>query len=876
MKINALRMYNVKRFAGRGVAIEGIADGVNVLCAVNEHGKSTSFEALHALFFQPHTGTPDAVRQLRPYSGGNPLVEADITTGAGRFRLTKQFYGGKRASVTDIATGRLLAQADEAEAFIANLIRGGTAGPAGLLWVRQGITGIERRSKSEEDGEKRVRQNLLSSVQGEVEAMTGGRRMAEIIDACGEELDRLVTATGRPKAGGLYEAAIEEHRRLAQEERRLSGEVTALRDALDKRIAALKRLAEIEDPQEAATRRMAIVSAEKAVETARAHGAALAAAAAEAALAHSRRDAAQAAVASFRSAIGDARTLREKIAVTQIRRDDAQARRDAAAGEIERAIAEVDDAEDAEREARDLLSRLDAALAARQAAEQRAETSERLAEAEALRTNIEAGEAAIAMLAIPADAVDQLQSLEISLATMRAAKDATLPTLRMNYAAGNVSPALLDGTPLADAVDHVFADTAHLEIAGFGTLTLRSNRAPEADKALREAEQRHSALLSSLGVASLAEARQRQAAAREKSAELDLLRQGFRHVAPAGLQALREAAARFGEAGTEPHEIKGDPEAARGQVATAAKRVADARSLARATHPLRAAADKAHIDAETAHATQLRELQRVESLIGPEAEWEGRERTLLEVQSQQLAISADAEAKLAALRGGAVDLASAEAALRRMRSVEDAAAQETGRLRETLADLNTQIRMRSNDAVEEAWREAADGLDVATERVKRLETEVALLVRLRDALQASRSKARELYLKPVITELRPLLGLLFDDIAIDFDENTLLPQKIRRNGQDEDVDRLSGGMREQLSVLTRLAFARLLARDGRPAPVILDDALVYSDDDRIERMFDALHRQSRDQQILVFSCRQRAFAKLGGTVLHLEPWQPEA
>ncbi|MGO7580803.1 ATP-binding protein, partial [Rhizobium ruizarguesonis] len=72
---------------------------------------------------------------------------------------------------------------------------------------------------------------------------------------------------------------------------------------------------------------------------------------------------------------------------------------------------------------------------------------------------------------------------------------------------------------------------------------------------------------------------------------------------------------------------------------------------------------------------------------------------------------------------------------------------------------------------------------------------------------------------------------------------------------------------EQLSVLTRLAFARLLARDGRPAPVILDDAIVYSDDDRIERMFDALHSQSRDQQILVFYCRQRAFAKLGGNVL---------
>ena len=28
---------------------------------------------------------------LRPYSGGNPLVEADIETEAGRYRITKQF-----------------------------------------------------------------------------------------------------------------------------------------------------------------------------------------------------------------------------------------------------------------------------------------------------------------------------------------------------------------------------------------------------------------------------------------------------------------------------------------------------------------------------------------------------------------------------------------------------------------------------------------------------------------------------------------------------------------------------------------------------------------------------------------------------------------
>ena len=144
MKITALRLHNVKRFAGRGVALEGIGDGVNVLTEANEYGKSTCFEALHALFFQPHTGTPGDVQKLRPYSGGNPLVEVDIATVEGNYRLTKQYYGGKRAGVTDMATGRLIAQADEAEAFIAKLIQGGTGGPAGLLWVRQGVTGIEK------------------------------------------------------------------------------------------------------------------------------------------------------------------------------------------------------------------------------------------------------------------------------------------------------------------------------------------------------------------------------------------------------------------------------------------------------------------------------------------------------------------------------------------------------------------------------------------------------------------------------------------------------------------------------------------------------------------------------------------------------------
>lgn len=48
-------------------------------------------------------------------------------------------------------------------------------------------------------------------------------------------------------------------------------------------------------------------------------------------------------------------------------------------------------------------------------------------------------------------------------------------------------------------------------------------------------------------------------------------------------------------------------------------------------------------------------------------------------------------------------------------------------------------------------------------------------------------------------------------------------------------------------------------------PIILDDALVNSDDDRIIKMFTALTRVAVDQKIIVFSCLQMAFQDLGGT-----------
>jgi hypothetical protein len=873
VRISALRLHNVRRFGDRGVAIEGIGAGVNVLCAPNEAGKSTSFEALHALFFLDHGKKGKDVQLLRPYSRGNPLVEADVETGAGRFRLRKQFLGAAKASVVDLVTGRLVAQADEAENFIKGLVGGDAMGPAGLLWVRQGITALDEPGRKADEGERALRESLLGSVQGEVEAVTGGRRMSDILAACEGELSALVTETGRPKASGLYFAAIEERDRLRKREAVLAAEVASLRAALDTRAKARRDLAHLEREDEKAARRDAVAKAEEAHAAAKEHEGRLAAAAAEAALAKDRHADAASRFTAYREDLAREEACRRDLLAAARRRDEATGRRDEVRATLDRLRAEGAEAEAEERDARDLLARLDAAMAALTAAKELDGLRARLAEAERVRSVAEERRAALALVRLPADAVDGLQRIEIELAGLRAAEEAGLPAFRIDYAE-DATPARIEGVAVEPGRDHSVRDVARLALPGIGTLTLRSNRPPDANAALGAAEARRTALLAKLGVADIAEARRREADAHEMAAEIARLETELRHLAPEGGARLHEEVAVRARLAAPSEPPPGDAAEARTILTEADTRMKAARSAARATEPLLHDAHDAVVAADTELRTLDAEAARLGERLGPCAERAACESGLGEIEAAARARFEEKTAIADSLRAAAPDLVSATAMLARARSVEEAASREASRLTAELSGFDASIRHHSEDAVEETWRETQEALAAAETRVLAFAREAAVLTRLRGALQAARAEARDLYLEPVLRELKPLLGLLFDGAEIRFDEKTLLPRSITRAGQDEDIDRLSGGMREQLSVLTRLAFARLLARDGRAAPVILDDALVYSDDDRIERMFDALHRQAGGHQIIVFSCRQRAFSMLGGTTLRMIPWEP--
>ena len=217
----------------------------------------------------------------------------------------------------------------------------------------------------------------------------------------------------------------------------------------------------------------------------------------------------------------------------------------------------------------------------------------------------------------------------------------------------------------------------------------------------------------------------------------------------------------------------------------------------------------------------------------------------------------------------APNLDAAQVTLERAKSIMSRADNDRQRIRVELGKLDTMIDLLAGEAVEEELSDVIIRVDDAERVLDELNFEIAVLTKLGAALEGARASARDRYVEPVLLELEPLVRLLWPEAVLRFDAEEVLPAALERAGTEEDFEVLSGGTQEQIALLVRLAFARMLAHGGASAPVILDDAIVFTDDDRIERMFDALTQQAQDIQIIVLSCRQRAFRDLGGWGLEI-------
>jgi hypothetical protein len=860
MKLRAITLNNVRRFT-TPAAITGIGDGLNVLCEPNEHGKSTLFDAVQALFFKPHSSADKEIKALRPHAGGAPEVTIEVETAEGIFQVHKRWTA--KACATVRQNGRLIAQADAAEAWIGQLLGSGTGGPSGLVWVRQGMTALTAGSAREQAAGLEARRDLMSSVSEAVEAMTGGRRMDMALARCKAELSVLATATGQKKAGGPWKSASDRVEALLQTKAELSATAAALHDALDKRKRKTRELAELNAPEAAAARKEQLDAARTAHRDAERHAEINDAGARKVTAARLALEGMQAQLDALRSAVGEC-TEAEKLASTATAaRTQAQRTHEAAHLKLKAALTQLETVQQDLKAAQDTNRQALYQQAARDGARLRSDLEKRIAGAEAARKAMETASAA--RTGPDSAALRKLETLFAAVMTATATRDAMATQLVVTYTAGGDGAVRMGGAALDGGRSYPVPRGAVLDITGIGRVEIRPGADAQDDDAVATAQRALDTALGAVKLPDLAAARDAadaRALAQTRFGEGKALLDGL---APDGIDALHQALAVIPvllDQKTGP-----DPT----QTDAALSRAQDAMTAAQ-TH--RDGANEILTGAREAIArTTASEAGATDRLARAKAALAGIGAVSADGLSAAVSLGmadlATAQSAHAEQMRTAPDLARTDAALRRAQSVSETAQNEIARLRPELAVLDERIGRGSGDAVEERLAECAQELSLAESELERIAHEVAVLRRLQSALDLARTEARERYFEPVATELKPLLQLLWPDAELTWGHDTLLPEALTRNGQTEAIDVLSGGTQEQLALLVRLAFARMLAKDGRHAPVLLDDALVFTDDDRIERMFDALHRQAGDLQIIVLSCRQRAFRQLGGHTLRL-------
>jgi chromosome segregation ATPase len=202
--------------------------------------------------------------------------------------------------------------------------------------------------------------------------------------------------------------------------------------------------------------------------------------------------------------------------------------------------------------------------------------------------------------------------------------------------------------------------------------------------------------------------------------------------------------------------------------------------------------------------------------------------------------------------------------------------------RKTLAQMEA-ARQALERSIHEtrAWLEGAGQAGLGEERdelhasarelralVERDAREARATALLRRVLGEAAAEAKRTFESPIRERVKRHVESLLPGAALVIDRDLRL-DGLDRGGRVEPFTRLSHGTREQIAVLTRLAFAELLGEHGHAPPLLLDDALVYSDERRFARMKELLARAAATCQIVVFTCRERDWADVPAHFIRL-------
>jgi hypothetical protein len=878
MKLTHVAVEGCGRFA-KPARIEGLGPGVNILSASNEAGKSTLFRAIRTCLFERHNSSNKEIVELATEGLSLPLI---ITVGFEKdgktYEIRKSFLRSRSASLfcNGVETARNTAADEEVWKLLGVEQKSARAldeAAYGILWVAQGHS---FHTPEPSEGAKSA---FNTVIQQEVGTLVGGERARLLLNSVNEELSKYLTSTGLPKAKGPLDAAMKESAKLAQD--RLDAET--LLDELRKRLDDLdekrKAYADVSSPAALATLKEQLKAAQASLKEAEDAAHAIRRLEGEETQARQWAAAQQEKVNQLTKQAGniDAARQRLKTLTTELAPLDDQH------DQAGKALHVSTTARDTRDQA---LTQIDARLAELQRIEamarmqaKRAEHDARLTLLTDLRKRIAANEAALTSHSVDAAAITALENAESEEARIRAAMEAGAARVMIEAKPG--AAVTLNGVTISGNASRPVTEPLSIAIGPDVAITISPppDALDAASTKLSKARAALAALLARHGVATAAELRQR----RSERVALENTERELR--AERSAQGVKDWA-----------EISQIEAAIAGIVAEASGAdlpspddiAAERQSLAERASALRV--ERSSLEAQaTAHREELTRLAGTRgNIAGQLGSIQGQLDTALAqlpdgTREETLARAAEElserqnahQTKAAALEGERARAPSPDETGRRHSRVErlqsalELQARKADDLRQVIAKLEGEIEIAGGHGLGERAASLRLQQEMAAAEADRIGQRVEVLKHLRATVEDCYARRRAELNAPLLRHLKPFLNDVFPEAELSLGENFAISGLARSAPAAELFGRLSLGTQEQIAVLVRLAMGAMISEKGEDVPVILDDALVFSDDGRIERMFDAISRAGRNQQVIVLTCRARSFATLGGRELRI-------
>ncbi len=884
MKIRAIRLKEVGPFL-EPVALEGFSGGLDVLMGPNESGKSTFFRALQMVLSLKHSTKSQEIDVLQPYRGGAPLIEVELEIDAAVWCLRKQFGRSRRAELSGGPKDELWRGRD-AEDKLSDLIglKDGQTGPYGLVWVAQkrGLLPPDpdpdinlQTGKGKDQGERSA---LMRALESEIREVSDGGIARSVLKRVRASRDKLVVKSGAKKGGELYvaeqilaatERDLEEAREVAQQTAEDIKSLSAVRE----RFVALsdsEHVVRLKKTYDAA--QLKLQEAEKSKQN-------LVTAVAKRDLALQNLGAAEKQVSLFEKNVAELKQLEkvgqaddQRVRELEVKIDQSKEALDASEQDGKTASEEVEHF----TKQQTLFARAAQRRVAKKQLEARSQT---LQAAVQVSKNVASASKDLQSNPMTSEKLAQLDDLHRQIVLLEDRVKGAAPQVEIGYEKKPLRRIKVDGKVLKDDHSQVVREPMTLKIEDVGQIKVipgvLSDQATQEETIKRLRSELEKAL-SALKVPSIEAARQKFEERQKKSSELNESNAKLGVLAPVGVDALRAEVAQLETVLSDP--IEGpELESAENIDAKLSKAKAKLEQVRGRYAELNKQILEGTGELEQVRGRAAEREKRINDLLKELGETSERSKRKKEINGQVASARDEANASerlVAALKDAVPDdvaLSRLKEALTKARTAKEDNEQNVQVQEVRLAELSAKIAAADRDGVGTKIAALEAQLERAHEDVTRHNRTVEALQLLERLMAKAGERSRDRVTGPVMARVGPYLEHVFPGAVVNFGDGFRVAE-LNRDGVGEEPHRLSEGTQEQLALLVRLAFARVFAESGRPIPVILDDPLAYSDDERIAGVFDALRSASQLHQVVVLTCRGEAFAGLEGQRLKIVPW----